>query len=640
MNTRRLLGTVVLAAGHCAGAALVLPETSVAEAAWTPRGLQGRSISSVVIDPGSPSRIYAAAGGDGIFRSADGGETWTRADPGRSVEKLEIDPWDSHTLYAISGARLYRSVDRGSTWRDVAIGGLGWNGRQPTAFSASIPVWSVAVDPKEAGVVHAGHSGASVSTSRDGGATWTSSQFDYYCSDFCAEAITTLALDPASPSTMYAGIDADYDYPGFAELFKSTDGGKNWTQSDAGLVLWSSVYSIAVDPEDSKRILAGTSAGAYLSLDAGANWKKTSASVGRALVFDPWNRQVAYAGTEKDGVLRSTDRGSTWSVLGSGLPNAAVLSLSVDRTRGFLLAGTRDGVYAYPIADPRDAIVDLFDAGPSATGFLKLESFAGLFRLGIADGAGPRTLGPAYGPYARWAPDAGTAAPDGSVRILWNRDDGWAAVWWTRSGMVASTALYPAVTSSSLYPGVTAWSARDIASGADGSTRLLWTAADGSVALWTVNETGERTLDFEYGPYAGWTAVAIAEGSDGRTRILWNKRDGTAGLSFVNAGGSLNTFRYASSPGWTSVDVASGADNQTRILRAGEDGAIAVWRISPDGAAANFGVIYAAPSGFRAARLSIGADGLARVLWKDPNGLAIAWLLDADGSYQGSFPLN
>jgi hypothetical protein len=160
------------------------------------------------------------------------------------------------------------------------------------------------------------------------------------------------------------------------------------------------------------------------------------------------------------------------------------------------------------------------------------------------------------------------------------------------------------------------------------------------VSLWTLNEIGARTLDFEYGPYAGWIATAIAEGSDGRTRILWNKLDGTAGLSFVNSDGSLDTFRYASSPGWISVDLASGENNETRLLRASEDGSIAVWRISPVGAPIGFGKIYPAPSGFRAARLSVGAEGLARVLWRNPDGLALVWLMDADGSYKGSFPLN
>src|SRR5580765_7821480 len=100
-------------------AALVLLSRplSAGGAEWTSQGLEGRTISSVVVDPSAPSRIYAAAGADGIYRSADGGTTWTRVDLGQPVEKLEIDERDG-TTYAIAGARfkqqLYRSNDRGT----------------------------------------------------------------------------------------------------------------------------------------------------------------------------------------------------------------------------------------------------------------------------------------------------------------------------------------------------------------------------------------------------------------------------------------------------------------------------------------------------------------------------------------------
>ena len=592
---------------------------------WTSRGLEGRSISSLVVDPGSPSRIYAAAG-DGIYRSADGGETWTHADlGGQSVEKLEIDQRDPRTLYAIAGGRfgqqLYRSNDRGTTWTKVTITG---------------PVWSVAVDPREPGVLHAGHSGANVSTSRDGGATWSYSNFTYYCSDFCEEAITSLALDPATPSTIYAGIDADYDYPGFAELFKSTDGGKSWKQSDAGLVPFSSVYSIAVDPVDSQRVLAGTSsysgssAGTYLSVDAGQIWRKTADPAVRAFAFDPWNPLVIYAGTDHDGVLRSTNRGTLWSPMNSGLPNPKILSLAIDRARGLLLAGTRDGVYGYPIANPRDAFIDVFDGDGGSTGFLMLEAF-GRFRLGEVDPSGGKVLGSPYGPYAGWTPGAGARGSDGSTRILWNHDDGAAALWLTRPEGVQAAFLYPAVAG---------WTARDVAAGADGSTRVLWTGSGGAISLWTVNGAGVRTGHFEYGPYAGWSAVAIAEGPEGRTRILWNKTDGTTGLSFFDSSGLLDSHRYAPGDGGFSVDLAVGADGRTRILRAGEDGQVAVWTIDAEGEPVSYGTLYPPPAGFLAARLSAGSDGLTRLLWRNPNGLAILWLLSADGEYRGSIPLN
>ncbi|HKF41848.1 MAG TPA: hypothetical protein VKG01_01980, partial [Thermoanaerobaculia bacterium] len=349
------------------GAALLVSRPVLAQdSLWTSRGLQGLSISSLVVDPGSPSRIYAAAGAGGTYRSDDGGESWTRVDLA-PVEKLEIDERDG-TIYAIVGERsrgaqaLFRSKDRGVTWTKLDFTGQTWSGREWRSSNVSQPVWSIAVNRKEPGVLHAGHSGASVSTSRDGGATWSQSYFDYYCSDFCTEAITTLVLDPSNPSTVYAGIDADYDYPGFGSMFRSADGGKTWKESDAGIDV-SSVYSIAADPLDSQRVLAGASTngsspGTFLSEDAGQIWRRTSNSASRALVFDPWDPQALYAGTDKDGVLRSVDRGRNWSPMNSGLPSPRILSLAIDRARGLLLAGTGDGVFSYAVAETRDAFLD------------------------------------------------------------------------------------------------------------------------------------------------------------------------------------------------------------------------------------------------------------------------------------------
>src|SRR5262245_44655864 len=113
---------------------LLLGSASAGGADWTRRGLEGRAISSLVVDPSSPSRIYAAAGADGIYRSSDGGVSWTRVDLA-PVEKLEIDARDG-TIYAIVGEKfrqgLYRSSDRGTTWTKLTITGPGWSGREPT----------------------------------------------------------------------------------------------------------------------------------------------------------------------------------------------------------------------------------------------------------------------------------------------------------------------------------------------------------------------------------------------------------------------------------------------------------------------------------------------------------------------------
>ena len=269
----------------------------------------------------------------------------------------------------------------------------------------------------------------------------------------------------------------------------------------------------------------------------------------------------------------------------------------------------------------------MFDGVDGTTGFLMFEA-RGRFRFGTVDDSGQKTLGSPYGPYAGWTPGAGASGPDGGTRVLWNNDDGSAALWPTRPEGVQGSFLYPA------RPG---WAARDVAAGADGSTHLLWVAADGAISLWTVDGSGVPGKTFDYGPYSGWSAVAIADGTDGRTRVLWTKTDGTAGLSFFDSSGMLDSHRYGPGDGWSSVDLAVGGDNRTRILRAHEDGRIALWTIDAYGQPGATGPLYPPPRGVPGGAHLAGPDGLTRLLWRDPNGLAIVWLLSAEVSIRARF---
>src|SRR5215471_5013261 len=89
--------------GSLLGAVFLLSGVALAGPGWTSRGLQGHSISSLVVEPASPSRIYAAADVEGVFQSADGGDSWTQSfiGGGLSVEKLDFDERNGGTLYAV-----------------------------------------------------------------------------------------------------------------------------------------------------------------------------------------------------------------------------------------------------------------------------------------------------------------------------------------------------------------------------------------------------------------------------------------------------------------------------------------------------------------------------------------------------------
>src|SRR3989442_1489791 len=101
---------------------------------WTStNGPNGGSIRALAVDPVTPATLYAGTGGGGVFKSTDGGGGWTAAntglcncgpDPDYSyVPALAIDPQTPTTLYAgTSGSGVFKSTDGGASWSAVNTG--------------------------------------------------------------------------------------------------------------------------------------------------------------------------------------------------------------------------------------------------------------------------------------------------------------------------------------------------------------------------------------------------------------------------------------------------------------------------------------------------------------------------------------
>lgn len=185
----------------------------------------------------------------------------------------------------------------------------------------------------------------------------------------------TLAVDPTDANTVYVGVE----YKG---VYKSTDGGTTWTQSDKGIRGYpmqadkskkciQELGRTVIDPKDNKHILItrvespgdlsttfSENAGVWESKDGGATWKQMvkdgmNASGSRAIVFDPKDSKVIYHGTNnmkpsftgndgkktdkyfnKDGILYQTgDGGKTWHELPTGAtPGLRALNVGVDNS--------------------------------------------------------------------------------------------------------------------------------------------------------------------------------------------------------------------------------------------------------------------------------------------------------------------
>ncbi len=153
--------------------------------------------------------------------------------------------------------------------------------------------------------------------------------------------VRALAIDPQTPSNLYAGTDRG--------VFKSQDGGISWSPVNNGLTALT-VYALALDPSAPGTLYAGTNAGVFRSTNGANAWTAQRAGLGKtivqALAIDSSNTRVLYAGTATGGIFRSTDGAATWTGSSNGLGNPDVRSLAVDPSAsGTIYAGTGTGVY-------------------------------------------------------------------------------------------------------------------------------------------------------------------------------------------------------------------------------------------------------------------------------------------------------
>ena len=586
---------------------------------WTSSWPDVAGVSRVVIDPMDPAVVYAGTLGKGVFKSSNGGLSWSDPSSGEldgiNVHSLAIDPLTPSSVYAGTSSGVFKSTDGGASWSGrllaASIYTLVFPTQKPsTIFGAD---FDTSYYPKF----------SSLYESTDEGVTW--SRRDSGISILPG----AMAIDPMNPSIFYA---ADW----YGGVYKSMDGGSTWRIASGDLSR-DFVSALAIDPRDPATLYAGGYFRVLKSVDAGSTWRAASTDLQEyginALAIDPRNPSTLYAGTYR-GVFRSTDGGASWREFNAGMTNFEVVALAIDWTGTKLHAGLlRGGVFDYQIfsgaLDISSGALDL-SVGSDSKAHLLFADADGRLRIRSVDASGNASGGSTNGPYSGWSPRAVADGSDGLTRVLWTNVDGSAALWLLGpEGNQASYRLGPAA----------GWTAVDVAASIPGTTHLLWTDTDGRIALWTVDNTGPVSTGPAYGPYPGWTPVAIADGQDGLTRVLWNRVDGSAALSLFGPEGLLASYRFGPVAGWTAADIAVGADGQSRILWTHRDGRMALWRVDREGSPTALGPIYPPPPGFTANRVAAGPDGLTRVLWTDVNGAAVLWVMSADNTLVESLSL-
>ncbi len=319
--------------------AQALPSSLFAELRWRHIGpFRAGRVNGVSGVPGRPHEFYFGSVGGGVWKTTNAGRTWVPvfdAQPIASIGAIGVAPSNPDVVYVGTGEAdmrsqishgngMYRSADAGRTWTHLGLDGTRQIGR-------------VLVDPRSADVVFVaalGHAyGANadrgVYRTRDGGRTWAHVLFK----NENVGAID-LAFEPGNPETIYASLwntrrppwsiyPPSYG-PG-GGVFKSIDGGTTWTPLTEGLPADGlGRIGIAVAPTNRARVYAIVDAkegGLYRSDDAGATWARTSSDAriwGRGwyfckVVVDPKNPDIVYVSNTS--VYRSTDGGRTWTAI-------------------------------------------------------------------------------------------------------------------------------------------------------------------------------------------------------------------------------------------------------------------------------------------------------------------------------------
>jgi hypothetical protein len=357
-------------AGGTAGGAAGATGPQGWAAAWT--GLEGGVVNALVIDPAHPATVYAGTRG-GVWKSTDASRTAWRPSsaglPRSAILSLAIDPVQTNILYAGSEtAGIYKTTDGGATWSSLNAGG--------PAKMATTGFPALAVHPSHPSYVFAGLAGPGVYVSANGGQTWKdiSAGITPYSTPtlgFAFDRNSDLVYAATYGQGLYAMVsytDVSWSPTGFLSLPGGTMSGQRPGYVTAvifvGNTLYMStdtqgLYRVATNIEPSltavpgaptkiqtlaasgNRLYIGGRDSGISTWDGAGTWTSggstpvftavagTGAQRINTLAIDPSSRAVAYAGTVT-GPYRKDPTAIEFSRSVSGLAANPVTALAVD----------------------------------------------------------------------------------------------------------------------------------------------------------------------------------------------------------------------------------------------------------------------------------------------------------------------
>jgi photosystem II stability/assembly factor-like uncharacterized protein len=194
-----------------------------------------KRVLGLAANPACPSEIYGAIEVGGVIRSLDGGEHWENMSHGQYVNDDTVDMhgvivsrWRPGTVFAIGRAGLFSSTDRGVHWASARLEPLNPNGQT-------------------------------------------------YCRD--------IREVPGDPKTIWVAAGANFQSE-VGVLFRSKDGGSSWTRADMGVKPRTTIFTLAFDERQPKRMFCASSGGeVFASEDGGESWTERPLPAGASQVY-------------------------------------------------------------------------------------------------------------------------------------------------------------------------------------------------------------------------------------------------------------------------------------------------------------------------------------------------------------------